>query len=536
MKVSVKTGRLQDEATDALLLCHWEGEQLSREARAVDAAVNGRLGALLKSGEFAGRLGQVSILHGVPAERVRAKRVVLVGLGKRSDGSLEKLRRALGAAAKAVREVGAKSFSTAVLDAIPPRAGVEANGARGSRSGEPEQEAQAMIEGALLGLYQFNIYRTEGNGTDKKITSITFVVDGQARKRQVEHAVRWGQTIAEATMFVRDLCNHPANVVTPTYIANEATKIARASQVRCTIFDRRQMQRIGMGALLGVARGSHEPPKFIILEYRGGPKNQRPIALVGKTVTFDSGGISIKPADNMDHMKADMTGGAVVLAALRTAAQKRLPLNIIGIIPATENMPGGSATKPGDVLTSLSGKTIEVINTDAEGRLILADGLTYATRYNPSVLVDIATLTGACVVALGNVAIGVLGNNEALVQELKDAGEESGERAWQLPLWEDYYDSIKSDVADVKNTGGRPGGTITAAAFLSKFIGKAVWAHLDIASTDWSDNEKAYISKGATGVGARLLIQFLRNRARPRGNQSATHGKRTRRRVKGRVS
>ncbi len=535
MKVSVKTGRLQDEATDALLLCHWEGERLSREARAVDAVVNGRLGALLKSGEFAGRLGQVSILHGVPAERVRAKRVVLVGLGKRADGSLEKLRRALGTAAKAVREVGAKSFSTAVVEAIPPRAGVEGNGARSSHAGEPEQEAQAMVEGALLGLYQFNVYRTEGNA-DKKLTSITFVVDGQARKRRVEHAARWGQTIAEATMFVRDLCNHPANVVTPTYIAKEATKIARASQVRCTVFDRGQIQRIGMGALLGVARGSHEPPKFIILEYRGGPKNQRPIALVGKTVTFDSGGISIKPADNMDHMKADMTGGAVVLAALRTAAQKRLPLNIIGIIPATENMPGGSATKPGDILTSLSGKTIEVINTDAEGRLILADGLTYATRYNPSVLVDIATLTGACVVALGNVAIGVLGNNEALIQELKDAGEESGERAWQLPLWEDYYDSIKSDVADVKNTGGRPGGTITAAAFLSKFIGKSVWAHLDIASTDWSDSEKAYISKGATGIGVRLLIQFLRNRALTRGNHSATSGKRNRPRVKGRVS
>jgi len=288
------------------------------------------------------------------------------------------------------------------------------------------------------------------------------------------------------------------------------------------------MERIGMGAMLGVARGSHEPPKFVVLEYRGGPRNKRPIALVGKTVTFDSGGISIKPADNMDQMKADMTGGAAVLAAVRTAVRMRLPLNIVGIIPATENMPGGSATKPGDVLTSLSGKTIEVINTDAEGRLILADGLTYATRYNPEVLVDIATLTGACVVALGNVAIGVLGNNEALIEELKQAGEESGERAWQLPLWDDYYDLIKSDVADVKNTGGRPGGTITAAAFLSKFIGKAVWAHLDIASTDWSDREKAYIPKGATGVGARLLIQFLRNRAQGQQGTAANGGSRRR--------
>jgi len=312
---------------------------------------------------------------------------------------------------------------------------------------------------------------------------------------------------------VRDLCNHPANVVTPTYIANEAKKIARERGVSAKVLDRPAMQRLGMGALLGVARGSHEPPKFVILEYRGGPRGARPVALVGKTVTFDSGGISLKSADNMEQMKADMTGGAAVLAAVRAASRLRLPLNIVALIPATENMPGGSATKPGDILTSLSGKTIEVINTDAEGRLILADGLTYANRYKPSVVVDIATLTGACAVALGKHAIGLLGNNERLIGELKAAGEQCGERAWQLPLWEEYYEQIKSDVADVKNTGGRPGGTITAAAFLSKFVGDARWAHLDIASTDWSDREQAYIPKGPTGVGARLLIRFLSNRA-----------------------
>ena len=529
MNVIVKTGRLIDEASDALLLCHWEGEPFGDQAATIDAAVTGRLKGLLKSREFTGRACQVSILHVAPGEHLRAKRIVLVGLGKRAEASLETLRRALGTAAKAVREVGAKSFASPVGDIM--RAGTGRADANGGRTGgpiDPDQSAQAMVEGALLGLYQFNVYRTERNGSVKEIKSITFVVDRQASRLQIEPSVRWGQAIAEATIFVRDLCNHPANVVTPTYIAKEAKKIAQNPRVRCTVLDRLQMERIGMGAMLGVARGSHEPPKFVILEYRGGPRNKRPIALVGKTVTFDSGGISIKPADNMDQMKADMTGGAAVLAAVRTAVRMRLPLNIVGIIPATENMPGGSATKPGDVLTSLSGKTIEVINTDAEGRLILADGLTYAARYNPEVLVDIATLTGACVVALGNVAIGVLGNNEALIQELKQAGEESGERAWQLPLWDDYYDLIKSDVADVKNTGGRPGGTITAAAFLSKFIGKAVWAHLDIASTDWSDREKAYIPKGATGVGARLLIQFLRNRAQ--GQQGTANG-RSRRRV-----
>ena len=525
--VIVKSTPLLDEVSDALVLCHWEGERFADQAAAVDKAVNGRLRALLASGEFTGQLGQVSILHSATGERLRAKRVVLVGLGKRPEASLDKLRQAVGKAAKAVREVGAKSFSIPVPGLI--RAGIggaRANGAPETGPIDSNDAAQAMVEGALLGLYQFNVYRTEGNGAVKEITSIAFIVDQRAQKSHVEQAVRWGQAVADAAVFVRDLCNHPANVVTPTYIAIEAKKIAKeAARVRCTVLDRQDMQRIGMGAMLGVARGSHEPPKFIVLEYRGGSKNERPIALVGKTVTFDSGGISIKPADNMEQMKADMTGGAGVLAAVRTAARMRLPLNVVGIIPATENMPGGSATKPGDVLTSLSGKTIEVINTDAEGRLILADGLTYATRYNPEVLVDIATLTGACVVALGNVAIGVLGNNQALIEELKEAGEQSGERTWQLPLWDDYYDLIKSDVADVKNTGGRPGGTITAAAFLSKFIGKAVWAHLDIASTDWSDKEKAYLPKGPTGVGVRLLIQFLRNRARSRAGAGANGGR-----------
>jgi leucyl aminopeptidase len=373
--------------------------------------------------------------------------------------------------------------------------------------------AQSLVEGALLALYQFTTYRTERKDELKPVRQMILVVSDPRALAEVQQGARQGQIIGEATVFVRDLCNHPANVVTPTYIATEARKAAKERNVSCTVLDRPQMQRLGMGALLGVAQGSHEPPKFIVLEYRGGPRSERPVALVGKTVTFDSGGISLKPADNMEQMKADMTGGAAVLAAVRAAARLRLPLNILAVIPATENMPGGRAIKPGDILKSLSGKTIEVINTDAEGRLILADGLAYATRYKPSVLVDIATLTGACVVALGNHAIGVLGNNERLIGELKTAGEQCGERAWQLPLWEEYYDQIKSDVADMKNTGGRPGGTITAAAFLSKFVGDAVWAHLDIASTDWSDRERAYIPKGATGVGTRLLIQFLCNRA-----------------------
>src|SRR5712692_5411099 len=507
MEITVRKGRVEDAPADAVLLFHYEGEpKLVGETAAVDAKLKGRLANLVKSGEFTGRLGQVSVLHVTPGERLRVKRAVLVGLGKRKDVPLEKLRQAMGTAAKATRALGAKSFAMPALDpathltTLPSRSLLR-------------DAAQSLVEGALLALYQFTTYRTERNDELKPIRQMTLVVSDPRALAEVHHRVRQGRIVGEATVFVRDLCNHPANVVTPTYMATEARKAAKERGVRCTVLDRPQMRRLGMGALLGVAQGSHEPPKFIVLEYRGGPRSERPVALVGKTVTFDSGGISLKPADNMEQMKADMTGGAAVLAAVRAASRLWLPLNILAVIPATENMPGGRATKPGDILKSLSGKTIEVINTDAEGRLILADGLTYATRYKPSVLVDIATLTGACVVALGNHAIGVLGNNERLIGELKIAGEQCGERAWQLPLWEEYYDQIKSDIADVKNTGGRPGGTITAAAFLSKFVGDAVWAHLDIASTDWSGRERAYITKGATRVGTRFLIQFLCNRA-----------------------
>jgi leucyl aminopeptidase len=273
------------------------------------------------------------------------------------------------------------------------------------------------------------------------------------------------------------------------------------------------MKKLGMGGLLGVAQGSIEPPHFIILEYSGGPKTQRPVVLVGKTVTFDSGGISLKPSENMEHMKADMTGGAEVLAAVRAASRLKLPINVTGLLPVTENMPGGRATKPGDILTMLSGKTVEVQNTDAEGRLILADGLAYASRLKPACVIDVATLTGAAIVALGAFAIGMLGNNDVLKKALRQAGNDSGERVWEMPLWDEYFEQLKSDVADMRNIGGRGGGMITAAMFLSKFAGDHPWVHLDIASTDWSATERPCIAKGPTGTGTRLLIQYLINRA-----------------------
>jgi leucyl aminopeptidase len=333
--------------------------------------------------------------------------------------------------------------------------------------------------------------------------------------RQLSEGVRRGAAAAEATVFVRDLCNHPSNVMTPTRVANEAKAIAKEAGVTLKILEQKDMEQLGMGALLGVARGSHEPPKFIILEYRGerAKKSLQPIVLVGKTVTFDTGGISLKPSENMEQMKADMTGGAEVLASVRAAARLRLPLYVIGILPVTENMPGGRAMKPGDIVKTLSGKTVEVQNTDAEGRLILSDGLTYATRYQPAALIDIATLTGACVVALGQFAIGMFGNNDRLKEQVRKAGLRAGERVWEMPLWDEYFEQLRSDVADMRNIGGRGGGMITAALFLSKFVGDCPWIHLDIASTDWSERERAYVPKGPTGIGTRLLIQYLLDRA-----------------------
>jgi len=296
-------------------------------------------------------------------------------------------------------------------------------------------------------------------------------------------------------------------------VAQEAKKIADEGKVKLTVLERKDQEKLGMGGLLGVSRGSQEAAKFLILEYSGGKKKDAPIVLVGKTVTFDSGGISLKPSENMEQMKADMTGGAEVLGTVRAATRLGLPINLIGILPATENMPGGRATKPGDILHMLNGKTVEVQNTDAEGRLILADGLAYASRLKPKCVVDIATLTGACIVALGQFAIGMLGNNDELKAELKKAGEQAGERVWEMPLWDEYFEQLKSDVADMRNIGGRGGGMITAGMFLSKFVGDYPWVHLDIASTDWSTSERPYIGKGPTAIGTRLLVQFLINRA-----------------------
>ena len=498
MRVTVQVGKVETAATEVLVLTHCDGEGLgTQDAALLDRALGGSLRKLLQSKEFEGKANEVLLYH--TQGSVPAKRLVLVGLGKKNDVTLETIRQAIGTAAKRARQAKAGSF-TVVLPTVTP-AGMSS-----------VEVAQAMVEGAILGSYQFTVYRTAA--AEHAVEGMKILIPQKGQLKQVSEGVRRGIATAEATVFVRDLCNHPSNVLTPTKVAEEAKAIAKAEKISIKILEQKEMERLGMGALLGVARGSQEPPKFIILEYNGTKKkDERPVVLVGKTITFDTGGISLKPAENMEHMKADMTGGAEVLASIRAAARLKLPLRLISILPVAENMPGGRAMKPGDVVTTLSGKTVEVQNTDAEGRLILADGLAYAMRYKPAALIDIATLTGACVVALGQFAIGMFGTDQALKEQVRKSGQKAGERVWEMPLWEEYFEQLKSDVADMRNIGGRGGGMITAALFLSKFVGDCPWVHLDIASTDWSERERAYVPKGPTAIGTRLLLQYLIDRS-----------------------
>lgn len=499
MRVDAKHGRVDTVATDALVLMFCEGEGLPKDDGAIlDAALGGALRELVHTKEFDGKAGEVVLFH--THRKIPAKRLILVGLGKKRELGLDQIRQALGYAVKRVRQTRSGAFTVALPSRIPQGASLVDMG-------------QTMTEGAILGSYQFTTYRSDAP-TGRDVTAMTVLTPQKDHLRQLSEGIRRGMATAEATVFVRDLCNHPSNVMTPTRIASEAKIVAKEAGVQLKILEQKEMEKLGMGALLGVAKGSHEPPKFIILQYHGAKnKNDRPVVLVGKTITFDTGGISLKPAENMEQMKADMTGGAEVLATMRAAARLKLPLNLISILPVAENMPGGRAMRPGDVVTTLSGKTVEVQNTDAEGRLILADGLAYATRFKPAALIDIATLTGACVVALGQFAIGMFGTDAALKGTIRDAGLRAGERVWEMPLWEEYFEQLRSDVADMRNIGGRGGGMITAALFLSKFVDDAPWIHLDIASTDWSERERAYIPKGPTGIGTRLLIQFLINRS-----------------------
>jgi len=457
----------------------------------LDRAMDGRLLPLCRQEDFAGKINKTKLVHTLG--RLPAERVLLVGLGKRKELTVERLRQAAGTAVQALRRTRLGKGSSLLHLAT---------------EAEPAK-VRAVAEGTLLGSYEFSQYKTEA-GEEGSVAELVFLCADKQSRKIVERVVAEATAVCEAVSFARDLVSHPGNVATPTYLAEKALEMAARHGITCQVLEREELERFGMEALLAVSRGSHQPPRFIILEYRGDGAKGRPVVLVGKGVTFDSGGISLKPGAGMERMKDDMAGAAAVFGTMQAAADLHLPLHLVGLVPAAENLPGGSAYKPGDVVKSMSGKTIEVVNTDAEGRLLLCDALHYAQRYRPAALIDLATLTGACIVALGNVATGLMGNDNGLKRLLQKAGEASGERVWELPLWEEYGELMKSDIADLKNAGGPTAGTISAGWFLQQFAGKTRWAHLDIAGTAWEEKGRPYLPKGATGVGVRLLVEYLR--------------------------
>ena len=507
MEIKVKKGALAKERGEVLVLSHYEGEPPTDEVASVDKAIGGKIREVIASEEFTGKFLQTMVLW--TDGKIASPRLLLLGLGKRSEITLDRIRQGMGKAATQVREMGLVQLSTQLHGKGLPRVSAH-------------DLAEALVGGMLLGLYQFQTFKTDRQALPKEIRDCTLIDSDEKKIVDIQMGALRGKLIAESVNYVRDLCNTPANIVTPSRLAEEAKRIGSEYNIRVSVLERSDIEQLGMGAFLAVAKGTVEPPKFIVLEYEGAKRKGRPVALIGKSVTFDSGGISLKPADNMEQMKYDMSGGATVLGTMKVAAQLKLPINLVGFLPATDNMPSGTAIHPGDVVTTLSGKTVEIINTDAEGRLCLADALAYALRHKPVAMIDLATLTGAVVVALGHHAMGLMGNDPRLISEIQAAGDETGERVWPLPLWDDYFNQIKSDVADLKNTGGRPGGTITAALFLKQFVGETPWVHLDIAGTSWnSDGGRPYIPKGSTGTGLRLLVQYLTNlskRQKSRGN------------------
>ncbi len=476
-----------------------KGIILSASAQAVDHLLGGLIDEICAHGEFKGNLGELVTIHTMG--KLTAQRVVLVGLGAQETVNPQAIHRATATAARHLQHTGAQQIALTLL-----WQGLEDTGI--------DKAAQAQIEGALLGLYSFKKYQhSDTNGNGQGVTKIK-LLSGSADHAALNKAIERGTAFAEATNFARDLVNEPPNVLTPTELANRASAMARQFGLECEILDRPQMQELGMGGLLAVAQGSAEPPRFIILRYRGAPHNtDKGMALVGKGITFDTGGISLKPAERMHEMKGDMAGAAAVISAMQIIATLKPAINVTALVPSTENMPSGTAYRPGDILRIMNGKTIEIVNTDAEGRLVLADALSYATREGLSPIIDVATLTGGIVIALGSVMAGLFCNNEQLSNEIIAAGRAVGEKFWPMPLDDEYAEQIKSDVADIKQTGGRSASSVTAAKILEHFVGDAKWAHLDIAGTDFVDTKKPYQENGATGFAVRTLAELALRRA-----------------------
>lgn len=491
MEFSIKSGNPEKQRTACLVLGVFENKRLSTAAKAVDDAGKKFITNILRKGDLNGKIGDSLLLHSVPG--TVADRVLLVGCGRERDLNEAGYRKAIARTIEVVRNTGAADAVSFIPDL-------------NLKGRDVYWKIKQAVESSYAVLYEFNEFKGSKKKQTKSLKKLTLSVPTRKDLPAGELAIKHGLAVAHGVEFTRSLGDRPANACTPRYLAEQAQQMGKKYKaLKVKVLDEVAMEELGMGSLLSVARGSHEPPRLICMEYMGGKKSDKPVVLVGKGVTFDTGGISIKPAQQMDEMKYDMCGAASVFGTLRAVLEMELPINLIGVIPATENMPGGSATKPGDIFTSMSGQTIEVLNTDAEGRLILCDALTYSERYEPSVVIDIATLTGACVIALGKHASGMMSNHNPLARDLLNAGETSGDRAWQLPLWEEYDKAINSPFADMANIGGRDAGTITAGCFLKRFTKKFHWAHLDIAGTAWNTGN----NKGATGRPVPLLTQYL---------------------------
>lgn len=502
VKLSVKKADIATVGGSAVAVNLYGGVKKPLGATAaLDKMIGGMIQRTLDAGGFHGGLGEVLVLYPEGTGKGVPERVLLMGLGKKEDFDTECARRVSGAMVKTLRKLGVKKAATLVH-------GVEAKPS-------PRDLARGLAEGVLMGAYQYDTYLHGDKAKPLDLEEVVVVERLASRVKGIREGLKMGGNVAHGVNQARELVNGPSNEVTPTHIANTAKRLGKKHGFKVRVMDRDQCEKEGMGAFLGVAQGSAEPCRFIVMEYAGS-KSKGTVCLVGKGITFDTGGISIKPAQDMDQMKYDMGGAAAVIGAMKYVATQKLALHVVGIVAATENMPSGTAYKPGDILTSSAGVTIEVLNTDAEGRVILADALAYASRYKPDAVIDLATLTGACVIALGSHAAGLMANDEWMLDEVYDAAAASGERAWPLPLWSEYRTQVQSKVADIKNTAGRSAGAITAGAFLGAFTNGYRWAHLDIAGIAWGDSKGGYQGGGGTGGGVRILAEFLNRWKKPK--------------------
>jgi len=494
LKFSIRTLAPAKAAAGCLVLAVQGDANLARTAQQSDKAAAGALRRALASGDLSGKAGSTLLLHRVAG--IAAERVLLLRLGERSKYDVAAFRETLRGLGAALKNLGAK-------DAVLPIADLAVGG-----RGLPWAVRMAVL--ALReSFYAFDQLKTQKKAPAPALESVTLAVAGAPVTLQAQAALKEAVATADGADLARTLGNLPPNICTPSYLADEARKLARQFRLGIEVLERKDMERLGMGALLAVTAGSRQPPKLIVLRYTGAAKSKKPLVLVGKGITFDTGGISLKPGAEMDEMKFDMSGAGSVLGAIRALAGMRAPVNVIGVVPTCENMPDGAATRPGDIVTSMSGQTVEILNTDAEGRLILCDALSYSERFAPEAVVDIATLTGACVIALGHVATGLFANDQKLADEILAAGDDAWDRAWQMPLWEDYQEQLRSNFADMANIGGRPAGSITAACYLARFTKKLKWAHLDVAGTAWRSGR----DKGSTGRPVPLLVRLALRKA-----------------------